>query len=104
PGRAAAAARARPGGAVRRWWRASWLGKIGATPKSAKLTRGSASLNGPLVKLTSESPPGPARRLLGGAGEAGDVTTDNERSTDNVRHHAFPSERLGDQPDLRRAG
>src|SRR5437879_10654183 len=38
PRRTASPARARPGGAVRRWWSASWLGKIGAGPDYAKLT------------------------------------------------------------------
>src|SRR5439155_8446845 len=38
PRRTASPARARPGGAGRRWWSASWLGKKGATQKCAKLT------------------------------------------------------------------
>src|SRR5438445_9824973 len=66
PRRTASPARARLGGAVRRWWSASWLGKIGAAPDSAKLTACDASSTlsaGPEV----EPPPGssgrPSRQL-----------------------------------------
>src|SRR2546428_1394243 len=69
PRRTASPARARPGGAVRRWWSASWHGKIGAAPDSAKLTASGATLNARVVKLTSPGPLGPACGLPKATGE-----------------------------------